>query len=286
MAVSIQIGDLRCHILSDGAHHADGGGFFGLIPRVLWQRVIQPDANNYVPAADRSLLIESPQGLILVDTGFGDKLDAKARGHAGLEMRNQRLVGDLHNAGFAPEQVDVVVLTHFHGDHVGGATWRDDEGALHPTFPNARHVGQMVDYLDAMQPNERTAATYLRDNWAPLQDGGLLELVEGEQEIAPGVRTQLAPGHTAALQVVWVESRGETLLFLGDAASWGAHLERLAWVPSFDILPMVSIETKRALRQEALERNALLLFQHDPHLVTARLAAGDKGIALLPEITA
>ncbi len=285
MPYSLQVGELRCHILGDGRHHADGGGFFGLIPRVLWQRVIQPDASNYIPAADRSLLIESPDGLILVDTGFGDKQDAKARAHAGLEARNERLVGELREVGFAPADVAIVVLTHFHGDHIGGATYRDAAGVLRPTFPNARHIGQAVDFDDARHPNERTAATYHRENWEPLQEAGLLELVTGDQVIAPGVRTQLAPGHTAALQVVWVESRGESLLFLGDAASWGAHLERLAWVPSFDILPMTSIETKRSLRQQAMERNALLLFQHDRHIVTARLAQGEKGPVLASEIT-
>lgn len=284
MPYTVQVGELRCHILSDGSHHADGGGFFGLIPRVLWQRVVLPDADNYVPVADRSLLIESAGGLILVDTGFGDKQDAKARAHLGMEARSKRLIGELRASGFAPEEVAIVVLTHLHGDHIGGATFRDSAGILRPTFPNARHIAQAIDFADATHPNERTAATYLPENWQPLLDAGILDLVDGNQTIAPGVRTQLAPGHTAALQVVWVESGDDSLLFLGDAASWGVHLERLAWVPSFDILPMTSIETKRALRAEAMARNTLLLFQHDPRLVTGRLAAGAKGPVLSPEI--
>lgn len=288
MAHTLTIGSIRCHILSDGLHHVDGGGFFGLIPRTMWQRVIVPDVDNRIPVDARSLLIESDAGLILVDMGFGDKYDTKARGHLGIELRNKRLLHELQRLGVAPADIDIVLFTHFHGDHVGGSTrWAGDDAAsaaLEVVFPNARHIGQRVDFAAAQQPNERTAATYLRANWEPLQQANLLEIVDGPQQIASGVRTQIAPGHTQALQVVWVESEGESLLFLSDAANWGVHLERLAWVPAFDILPMTSIDTKRALRQEAMQRDTLLVFQHDAHIITARLRQRDRGPALTPEI--
>lgn len=284
MAHTFQVGAIRCHLLGDGTHKADGGGFFGLIPRVMWQRVITPDADNRIPVTDRSLLIESDKGLILVDTGFGDKLDARARERAGMELRDERLLGDLASLGYSADDIAIVLLTHFHGDHIGGATRRLASGALAPTYPNARYIGQRIDYVDANHPNERTAATYVRDNWQPLEEARLLDLVEGDQEIARGVRTQVAPGHTQALQVVWVESEGESALFLGDAAAWAVHLERLPWVPSFDILPLVSMETKRALRSETLARNTLLLFQHDPHVAAGRLVAGEKGLQVVAEL--
>ena len=241
MAYTIQVGSIRCHILSDGLHYVDGGGFFGLVPRVLWQRVIEPDAANNVPCDTRSLLIESDAGLILVDVGNGDKLGTKARQRLRLGDRNQRLVGELARVGFRPEDVDCVVFTHFHGDHIGGATrWDTADGAPGPpipVFPNARYLGQRIDLADASFPNERTAATYSAENFRPLLERGLLDIVDGPQRLASGVRTDIAPGHTAAIQVVWVEDGGESLLFLTDAASWAVHLERLAWVPAFDILP-------------------------------------------------
>lgn len=284
MAHSLSVGAIRCHILSDGQHHADGGGFFGLVPRLLWQRVITPDENNLIPVDARSLLIESSAGLILVDTGNGDKLDAKARARMGLPTRNERLIGELRAVGASPEDVEMVLLTHFHGDHVGGATRRDSSGKMVPTFPRARYLGQRLELADASFPNERTAATYLRDNFQPLLDAGVLEPMDGPRRLARGVRTQIVPGHTAALQAVWVEEGGESLLFVGDAANWAVHLERLAWVPAFDVFPLQSIETKRVIRAEALERNTLLVFQHDAQVIAGRLVEGERGPVVQAEL--
>ncbi len=289
MPHTLMVGSLRCHILTDGLHALDGGGFFGLVPRVMWQKVIAPDADNRIPADTRCLLIESDAGPILVDCGHGDKMNAKQRGHWGLTMLDERLIRQIREVGFTPEEIAMVVLTHFHGDHVGGATryvQGDAAGArLTATFPNARVVGQRIDLAAATYPNERTAATYLADNWRPLLESGRLDVVDGPQRLARGVRTAMAPGHTDALQVVWVEDGGESLLFLGDAANWAAHLDRLAWVPAYDIDPMTAIESKRALREEAMARDALLVFQHDARVVTGRLVAGARGPEVRAEIT-
>ena len=288
MAYTLKIGSIRCHILSDGISYADGGGFFGLIPRTMWQEVIQPNEQNLIPWDSRALLIESDAGLILVDVGNGDKLLPKARQRMGMDSRNLRLVGELARAGFKPEDVNIVLFTHFHGDHIGGATrWESEDGQpgpVVPTFPQARYLGQRIELADAAFPNERTAATYVADNFKPLLDTGQLEVVDGPLRLAHGVRTDIAPGHTAYIQTVWVEDGGESLLFLTDAASWAVHLERLAWVPSYDVFPMTSIETKRRLRQEAHVRDALLVFQHDPQVVTGRLTAGKRGPAVQVEI--
>ena len=286
MAYTTTIGSIRCHILSDGLHYVDGGGFFGLIPRVLWEGIIVPDAQNLVPCDSRSLLIESDAGLILVDAGNGDKLPEKVRQRLGLDNRQKRLIGELARVGYTPEDIDMVLFTHFHGDHIGGATcWDTPDGSPGPvvaTFPRARYIGQRIDLADASFPNERTAATYIADNFRPLLERGKLEVVDGPQRLATGVRTDLAPGHTAAIQTVWVESGGDSLLFLTDAASWAVHLQRLAWVPAFDTMPMQSIETKRRLAHDALEQDTILVFQHDPQIVTARLLPGKRG----PEIHA
>jgi glyoxylase-like metal-dependent hydrolase (beta-lactamase superfamily II) len=289
MAYSVQIGAVRCHILSDGLHYSDGGGFFGLIPRALWQQVIPPNEHNQIPVDTRSLLIESDAGLILVDTGHGDKLPPKVRARLGMDDRTLRLVGELARAGFQPEDVDLVLLTHFHGDHAGGATrWEAVDGSpptLVPVFPRARYIGQRLDLADASFPNERTAATYIADNFRPLLERNQLDIVDGPQRLASSVRTDIAPGHTAALQVVWVESQGECLLFLGDSANWAVQLQRLAWVPAFDVAPLQSMETKRRLRHEALERNALLVFQHDAQVVTGRLMPGPRDPEFHPLLT-
>ena len=289
MAYSFKIGSIPCHIVSDGRQLVDGGGFFGLVPRVLWERVIRPDDKNRIPVQMRSLLIQSSAGLILVDTGQGDKLTAKERRIFGMEDSNQRLAADLRRVGCRPEDVDIVLMTHLHGDHAGGCThWSDPgdpESEAVPSFPKARYLIQRLEMADAAFPNERTRGTYFANNWEPLRRSGQLELVDGDQSLAIGVRSVTVPGHTGSIQAVWVEDAGETLLFLGDACSWAAHLDRLAWVPSFDLEPMRSIEGKRSLRREAEEKNALLVFQHDGQVVTGRLRPGARGAVVEPEIT-
>lgn len=288
MPYTFKVGSIRCHILTDGQHPSDGGGFFGVVPRLLWQRVIKPDADNLIPSDTRSLLIESDAGLILVDTGNGDKLSVKERQRLHFTGRTDRLVGELRKLGYAPTDIDIVVLTHLHGDHVGGATrWATPDhtpGPLIATFPKARYLCQRLDLAEASFPNERTAATFHAHNWEPLLANGQLQVVDGPQRIAKNVRTDIAPGHTAALQMVWVEDGEENLLFLGDACNWAVQMNRLAWVPAFDIFPLTSIETKRRIRQEALERNTLLVFQHDAQVVTGRLVEGERGPQVQPEI--
>ncbi|MEZ4634459.1 MAG: MBL fold metallo-hydrolase [Caldilineaceae bacterium] len=288
MPYTLQIGAIRCHIVSDGRQRTDGGGFFGLVPRMLWESVVKPDTKNRIPSDLRCLLIESEQGLILVDTGQGDKITAKTRAYMGMTDANQRLLGDLAQLGIAPEDVDIVLLTHLHADHAGGATRFRVEGdpssGAVPTFPRARYLAQRQELADASYPNERTRGTYFPENWEPLRDAGLLDVVVGDQYLTPSVRTEIVPGHTDSMQAVWVENGGESLLFLGDTCSWAVHMDRLAWVPSFDIKPMTSIEGKRRLRAEAMRRNALLVFQHDGQVVTGRLQAGKRDPFVAVEI--
>ena len=289
MPYSFNIGSIPCHIVSDGRQLVDGGGFFGLVPRVLWERVIRPDEKNRIPVQMRSLLIQSSAGLILVDVGQGDKITAKERNIFGMEDSNQRLAADLQRVGFSPDDVDIVLMTHLHADHAGGCThWRDvndPESEAVPSFPNARYLIQRLEMADAAFPNERTRGTYFPNNWEPLRRTGQLEIVDGDQSLAIGVQSVTVPGHTDSIQAVWVEDAGESLLFLGDACSWAAHLDRLAWVPSFDLDPMQSIEGKRNLRRQAEEKNALLVFQHDGQVVTGRLRRGAGGAIVEPEIT-
>lgn len=281
MVYTVKVGGVLCHIVSDGLNIADGAGFFGVVPRVMWQRVIPANELNQIPIDIRCMLIESDAGLILVDSGNGDKLNAKQRQILGLDERDERLIGEIAKVGYKAEDIEVVLLTHLHGDHAGGCTRRQmvegDPGSLVATFPRARYLAQRIELGEASFPNERTAVTYVADNWQPLLATKQMTVVDGPQRLGSQVRTTITPGHTAALQVVWVEDQGERLVFLGDACSWAVHMERLAWVPSYDIYPMTSIETKRALRQEILESDALMVFQHDPQVVTGRLVEGARG---------
>ncbi len=273
---TFQVGRVRVHLVSDGVFWTDGGAAFGVVPRMLWQRVIQPDEQNRIPMQLRCLLIESDGGLILVDTGYGDKLTAKRRDQ--LNLRGEcRLQGELAALGYRPDDVRIVIDTHLHGDHCGGNTVYDADGRVRPAFPNATYLAQRLELADATYPNERTRNAYFAENFLPLTHlcgaGGesVLRVLHGDTQCTPEVRTLITPGHTRAHQVVIIESAGETAIFLGDAAPHAVTLEKLAWVAAFDVEPLVSMETKRSLRDWAWRREALLFFQHDATLAAGRL---------------
>jgi glyoxylase-like metal-dependent hydrolase (beta-lactamase superfamily II) len=262
--------DLEYHLVSDGVYWADGGGAFGLVPRSVWEKRFPPDAQNRIVFALNCLLIRSEGQTILVDTGYGHKLDEKARQHAGIERPQGDVLADLARQGVNPAEVDVVINTHLHSDHCGGNTvWRDNQ--LVPTFPNARYLIQRLEWADAIVPNERTRATYLPENYLPVQAAGQLELINGPTHVTGEVRTAIARGHTRAHQVIILESGGHTALFVADMSTFHYHLERLAWVTAYDVEPLESIETKRYWQQWAIERDALILFQHDTQIPAGRL---------------
>ena len=268
------VGALRVHLISDGFFLTDGGGAFGLVPRVLWEKVCPPDALNRVPFELRSCLIEADDGLILVDTGYGAKLSDKRRAQAGLTAA-PRLLDELAGLGYRPADVRIVINTHLHADHCGWNTLRLADGRLTPTFPNAVYFVQRLELADATYPNERTRNTYFGENFLPLVEQGVLRPVSGDAQITPQVRVQVTPGHTRGHQVVVIESQGETAVFLSEAAALAVHLERLAWVPAFDVEPLVSIETKRSLRDWTWRKAVLLLFQHDVGIPAGRIGPAE-----------
>ena len=273
--LTYRIGSTRIHLLSDGVYWTDAGGVFGVVPRVLWEKVIQPDALNRIPMDVRCMLVESSAGPILVDTGHGLKLPAKRLQQLNL-VGPTRLLDDLAAVGYRPADVRMVINTHLHADHCGGNTYLDADGQLQPTFPNATYLVQRLELADATYPNERTRNTYFGENFLPLsalcdRDAqGVLRVLSGDTQITPEVRVQVTPGHTRSHQVVIVESSGDTGIFLADAG-YVTNLERIAWAPAFDVEPLASIETRRALREWALSRRALLFFQHDVATPAGRL---------------
>jgi len=265
----MRLGDVEFYIVSDGEFWVDGGAAFGLVPKILWSRVIAPDDLNRIPMALNCLLIIADGQRILVDTGYGDKLSPKERDIFRIQGE-KRLVGSLARLGLAPTDIDIVINTHLHADHCGGNTvWQDGQAV--PTFPNAEYWIQRLEWADALYPNERTQATYLAPNFAPLQASGQLRLLHGDTRVNFAVRCQVTRGHTRAHQSVIIEAGGQTVIFLGDVASKVVNLERLAWVTAFDVEPLENIETKRSLQRWALEKDPLLIFEHDVRLAMGRL---------------
>lgn len=258
----MKLGEVELHVVSDGEFLVDGGGVFGLVPKVLWEKVVAPDELNRLPSALHCLLITSEGKRILVDTGLGPKLSPKDQALHGLRRPQGGLLEGLRRLGYAPDDIDVVVNTHLHWDHSGGNTlWRD--GVTVPTFPQAEYWVQRLEWADAAYPNERTRNTYLAENLQPLQESGQLRLLNGDTRITRHVRCWVTRGHTRAHQSVVIEFDGQTAAFLGDLASRPVQIERLGWISAFDTEPLETLETKRALREWALERHALLFFEHD-----------------------
>jgi glyoxylase-like metal-dependent hydrolase (beta-lactamase superfamily II) len=273
------VGSIRIHALDAGRQRLDGGAMFGVVPKPLWEKRIPADARNRIPLALRCLLVEAPEALVLVDTGIGNKEDDRFREIYGVENEGEptRLEDAIRAAGFAPDDIDIVLLTHLHFDHAGGATVRGVDGTVSPAFPGARHVVQRGELDFAASPSERVRASYLERNLAPLTRAGIWSLVEGEAEITRGVRVLPTPGHTPYHQSVLVESDGETACYLADACPTVAHIP-LPWIMGYDLEPLVSLETKRALWRRARDEDWLLVFEHDAHTPWGRLDAEARGL--------
>ncbi len=264
------LGDFRIHTIDTGLQWLDGGAMFGVVPKALWQRRIPADDKNRIPLAARAMLVETPDELVLIETGLGNKADEKAIQIYGLETTPSDpsagpdlLQAGIREGGFEPDQVTVVINTHLHFDHAGGNTFHDAEGALRIAFPRARHWVQRQEWEYAHNTNERTRASYLADDFDPIGEAGLFDFMEGEGEILPGISVVRTPGHTPHHQSVLVRSGGRTACYLGDVVPTVAHLP-LPWIMGYDVEPLRTLESKRRVLTQALEESWLLVFTHDP----------------------
>jgi glyoxylase-like metal-dependent hydrolase (beta-lactamase superfamily II) len=289
LAHTFQIGGLRCHTLEGGLQRLDGGAMFGVVPRVLWQTRVPPDERHRIPLAMRCLLVEHPDGLVLIDTALGNKEDAKFQEiygieNAGLEGATQ-LEDALASVGFLPQDVRWVINTHLHFDHAGGNTTLDPElegdarRHVRPTYPNATYVVQRSELEFARHTNERTRASYLPPNFEPVAAANRWRLLEGEGEVLPGISVRLTPGHVPWHQAVLVQDRGETAAFIADLVPTTAHLP-LPWIMGYDLEPLRTLETKRALLRDAVAGAWRLVFEHDPRIASGVAVAEGKGVGL------
>ena len=277
------LGALTIHALQAGGQRLDGGAMFGVVPKPLWERRIPADEKNRIALGMRCLLVEHPDGLVLIDTGVGNKEEAKFLGIYGVEAEvpghRSMLDAALAAAGFSAGDVRVVINSHLHFDHAGGNTARTANGEIVPSYPNARYLVHKGEFDYATHTNERTAASYFPRNWDALKASGQLELVESGTELLSGIQMRHTPGHTPSHQSILIESAGETAVFLGDVCPTAAHVP-LPWIMGYDVEPLVTMESKRALWQEALAGNWLLIFEHDANTAWGRLTHGEKGYSV------
>lgn len=283
---SRRIGNLNVHAIQAGGQRLDGGAMFGVVPKPLWERRIPADERNRIQLGMRCLLIEHPSGLILIDSGAGNKENAKFHDIYGVENAGANgrtaLEDGLAQVGVGPERISFLISTHLHFDHAGGNTFVDEAGVVRPTFPRARYFVQRGEYEFATHPNERTAASYFDRNYVPTLESGQLELLEGESEIVDGIGVILTPGHTPYHQSIVIRSAGETAIFLGDVVPTHAHLP-LPWIMGYDVEPLVTLESKRGLLKRVEQEDWTVIFEHDAVVPWGRVQFDGKAYSLRPD---
>lgn len=258
--IRFEAGGLQFHLLRAGTFWLDGGGMFGVVPRVVWERLRRPDDRHRIELAMNVLLVRDGIRNTLVDVGAGEKGDSKFRSIHRLDPLGAEEM--LAPAGLRPDEIDRVVLTHLHFDHCGGATEPDGRGGWRCAFPRAEFFVQRGEFEFASIPNERTRAAYRPEDWEPLVAEGRVRLVEGEAGLDACIRLLPAPGHTPHHQIVLVETAERTVAFLADLVPTATHVPP-AWVMGFDVEPLVAIESKRRLLPRAAASGWWLIFQHD-----------------------
>lgn len=269
---AMAFGDLRLTVLHDGPFWLDGGAMFGVVPRTLWEKQAPPDDLNRIPLAMRPLLVEADWGRMIVDCGAGDKMDARQQTIYGLD-RARTLEHALAEVGLSSEAIDFALATHLHFDHFGGATVRRN-GSLVPRFPKATCLIRSGEWQDATRPHERNRASYLPENLRPLQEAGVIAFVDADGTLKPGVRVVRTGGHTAHHQIVFLESAGRTAVFVADLIPTVAHVHD-AWIMGYDLFPMDTLAFKKRFVREAIDREYLVVFEHDPEVLAGYIRERD-----------
>ena len=257
-APRLALGDFELTVLSDGTYWLDGGAFFGVVPKPLWEKKMQPDERNRLAAGMNSVLVRTGKHTVLIETGMGNKLTEKQKR---IFEPQEKLLGSLEAVGVAPDQVDVVINTHLHFDHCGWNTVHKDGQAV-ATFPRARYYVQEGEWRHASLQHERDRVSYLSDNYDPLIRNGQMHLLHGDGEIVPGISVKVYPGHTRNLQAVMLRSGGKKACYVSDLVPTTAHLD-LTWVLAYDLFPLETIESRKRLWEVAVPEQWLMIFTHD-----------------------
>ena len=284
----VEGGGTRVTAIDAGSLRLDGGAMFGVVPKPLWERRAPPDERNRIHLAMRCLLIQTPDLNVLVDTGLGNKESDRFRDIYGVANDGSptRLEDSLASAGIAPDEIDVVINTHLHFDHAGGNTVAGTDGAVGAAFPRARYIVAERELAFARSGNERARASYLAANYELLVEEGRAETVADGAELMPGISYVHTRGHTPHHQSVLVDLGDTRLLYLADLAPTRAHLP-LPWIMGYDLEPMETLESKRALLTRAAREGWLLAFEHDPSVAWGRavvLEDGAEGCGLADEV--
>jgi glyoxylase-like metal-dependent hydrolase (beta-lactamase superfamily II) len=257
----VRFGDFELLPLVDGFFRLDGGAMFGVVPKPLWQKRAPADDRNRILLGLRPLLVRTPDHVVLIDAGIGDKMSAKDADIYGID-RQPGLVHALADVGHRPEDVDVVIASHLHFDHAGGFTVRHDERVV-PAFAKATYYIRRAEWEDATHPHERNRASYLPENFVPLLEAGVVRFIEDDGEVLPGISVRRTGGHTMHHQLIRIESGGRVGIFTADLMPTAAHVDA-PWIMGYDLYPMDTLMFKKAFLREAMAGEYVIFFEHDP----------------------
>lgn len=274
---------MNLYTIHAGYLKLDGGAMFGVVPKALWNKQYPADDNNMIPLAMRLLLVEEGDRKILINSGIGNKQSEKFFSHFHLHG-DHTIDKSLAEHGFSRDDITDVFHTHLHFDHCGGTIIYDENENLLPAFPNATLWVTQNQWDWANNPNEREAASFLKENILPMQENGKLKIISGDTTVMPGFKVKEFDGHTIGQAIPFIDYNGQTLVFTSDLLAFSNHI-RLPWIMSFDIQPLVTLKEKKAFLKEAVENDYVLFFEHDKYVECGRLKQTEKGIRLSSTFT-
>ncbi len=271
VTISLALGSITVNWLGGGDFELDGGTMYGAVPKLLWQKKYPADDDNYIKLLNAPLLVQTDSKNIIIDTGLGNKLSEKQQ-RIFRVYRDWSLPADLAQAGLSRNDIDIVILTHCDFDHAGGVVMHNDQGQGELTFPRARHIVQEREWQDVRSPNIRSEHTYWPENFTGLGDSGLLELVDGDREVVPGITVRLTGGHTRGHQLVEMTGSHGCAVHLGDLFPTHTHANPL-WIMAYDNYPLEVIALKQRLLPKYQGKNCWFTFYHDIYLKACTLDA-------------
>lgn len=275
----MKLGEIEIFSLVENRFKIDGGAMFGVVPKTIWEKLVHCDEKNRVDLDVNLLLVKTKDKNILIDTGIGDALTDRMRKIYGMEKKSNLSEG-LAMFGMKPEDIDVVVLTHLHLDHAGGVVRFNEKGEKVPAFPNAKHIVQSQEWNDALVPDERTLVTYFPENCFVLEETKLVETVDGEEEIEPGIKVIHTGGHTRGHQAILIDTGNDKILCPGDILPTQNHL-KIPYVTSADTYPMDTMKVKKEFLERCLNDGWSVAFDHDTEMKLAKLRKIDDKVEIL-----
>jgi glyoxylase-like metal-dependent hydrolase (beta-lactamase superfamily II) len=258
---TISLGDFELTAISDGTYVADGGAFFGIIPKVMWEKKTKADEFNRITVSCNSVLVRTGKQNILIETGIGNKLEEKRKK---IFETQEKLLDNLRATGVSPEEIDIVINSHLHFDHCGWNTVYKNGTAV-ATFPKAKYYAPEGEWEHGKLQLERDRVSYLSPNYDPLIQSGQMQLIDGSAEIAPGISVEVWPGHTRNMWAVFIRSGGKTACYISDLIPTTWHLDPV-WAMAYDLFPLEVLENRKRYYARAIPEQWLTIFTHDPNV--------------------